>query len=361
MLQYLLHIRSICLGLATRAGAAVCDIIAAVMTEKKMNCMCDHAVHLPDTIQHHAMNGIWKMFSYLLMMMLLITSINAQAVTPPGTAIDNIATASFEFSAATGSAVSNTETTVTTIIQTPSTVSLFQFDSTGTSSFTVPVVTQHSTDASGTVFVPSADPAIPLIGGGATVLNPADPQPLNPVTLYSTGEPVFVQVDDQDQNLDPAVLETVRVIVLSSTGDQEELILTETGVDTGIFVGYVQSSSTPVTQFDGLLSLGEETTVTVQYTDQFDPTDVSTGGSLVDPFGVVFSSNDGTLLDGAIVSILDSSGNAANVFGDDGVSTYPNTVVTGGSATDSGGTVVNFPEGDCRFTIFARRSLFIGC
>ena len=120
-------------------------------------------------------------------------------------------------------------------------------------------------------------------------------------------------------------------------------------MNTGVFVGYVQSSSAPVTQYDGILTLGEESNVTVQYTDQFDPTDVSTGGSLVDPFGVVFSSNDGALLDGAIVSILDSSGSPANVFGDDGVSTYPNTVVTGGSATDSGGTIVNFPAGGYRF------------
>ncbi|MBL4710912.1 MAG: DUF11 domain-containing protein, partial [Gammaproteobacteria bacterium] len=159
----------------------------------------------------------------------------------------------------------------------------------------------------------------------------------------------FVQVDDQDQNLDPLVRETVIVIVISSTGDREELILTETGVNTGIFVGYVQSTSNPVTQYDGLLTLAAEATITVQYTDIFDPTDTSTGGSLVDPFGIVFSSLNGAPLDGAIITILDAVGNPANVFGDDGISVYPATVVTGGSVTDGGGTVYNFPVGGYRF------------
>ncbi|MCK4833310.1 MAG: DUF11 domain-containing protein, partial [Gammaproteobacteria bacterium] len=227
---------------------------------------------------------------------------------------------------------------------------MYQYDATGTSPFTPTVVTQHATSGPpGAGFVASADPLIPLVGGGLTVLVATDPQPLNVVNLYATGEPVFTQVDDQDQNLDPAIRETVRVVVTSSTGDQEELILIETGVDSGIFVGYVQSTSNTVAQYDGLLSLGAETDVTVQYTDQYDPTDISTGGSLVDPYGVVFSSLDGTLLDGATVSILDTSGNLAAVFGDDGVSTYANPVTTGGSVTDGGGTVYNFPAGGYRF------------
>ena len=91
------------------------------------------------------------------------------------------------------------------------------------------------------------------------MLTPTDPQPLNIASLYATGEPVFVQVDDQDQNLDPSIIETVRVIVTSSTGDEEELILMETGVDTGMFIGYVQSVSGAAAQYDGLLSLGAET------------------------------------------------------------------------------------------------------
>jgi len=123
----------------------------------------------------------------------------------------------------------------------------------------------------------------------------------------------------------------------------------ETGIDTGVFVGYVQSSSIAVTQFDGVLSLAAESNITVLYSDQFDPSDTSTNGSLVDPYGVVFSSLDSTLLDGATVTVLDANGNPASVFGDDGISTYDNPVITGGSVTDSGGTIYNFPAGSYRF------------
>ena len=103
MLQYLLHITNTCFGLMTRTGVAVCDNIVTLLVKEKMNCVSNHAVHLPDTIHRNNMNSIWKMFSYVLMTILLITSINAQAVTPPGTAIDNVATATFQFTAATGS------------------------------------------------------------------------------------------------------------------------------------------------------------------------------------------------------------------------------------------------------------------
>ena len=313
--------------------------------------MSHHAVHLPQGIQQNKLlHALWKVSLTLLFILLLFASFNTQAITPPGTQIDNTATAAFDFSATASTTSSNTVSLITSIIQTPSSITMYQYDATGSSTFTPTVVTQNATSgppASG--FVVSAAPTVPVVGGSSNVLTPTDPQPLNVANLYSTGEPIFIQVDDQDQNLDPSIRETVRVTVTSSTGDEEELILMETGVDTGIFVGYVQSSSNTVTQFNGVLSLGAETNINVQYTDQYDPSDVSTNGSLVDPYGVVFSSLDSTLLDGATVTILDSNGNPASVFGDDGISTYDNPVITGGSVTDSGGTIYNFPTGSYRF------------
>ncbi len=346
MLQLMLHKMHSCSGLITRAAVAVCALVISVFHHNEMNCVSNHSVHLPQTIQGNKQNGLWK----VLFILLIMASMNAEALTPPGTSIDNTATALFDFSGTPGAVNSNTQSVISTIIGTPSSITLYQYDATATSSFTPTVVTQHATSGPpGAGFVVSPDPLVPVVGAAPNVLTPTDPQPLNPVELYSTGEPVFIQVDDQDQNLDPAVLETVIVVVTSSTGDQDELILTETGVNTGIFVGYIQTSSVPVALYDGILSLGEDTSITVLYTDQYDPADTSTGGSLVDPFGVVFSSLDGTLLDGAVVSILDASGTPAAVFGDDGISAYPNAIVTGGTATDSGGTVYNFPTGGYRF------------
>ena len=324
---------------------------ATSFVKREMNCMSDHAVHLPQLIQQDKkMNGLWKVPQTLLFIILLSVITNAEAVTPPGTVIDNTATATFDFSGTASTTSSTTVSVVSTILQTPSSITMYRYDLTGTSAFTSTIVTQHATSGPpGSGFVTSADPVVYVIGGGTNVLDPAAPQPLNAVNLYATGEPVFIQVDDRDQNLDSTVQETVRVIVTGSTGDEEELILMETGIDTGIFIGYVQSTSSAVSQYDGVLSLGAETEVYVQYTDQYDPADTSTSTTLVDPYGVVFSSLDSTLLDGATVSILDSSGNLAAVYGDDGVSTYDNPVTTGGSVTDSGGTVYDFPTGTYRF------------
>jgi len=351
MLHLLTRFMRSCSGFIAGAAAAVRVMGAKVSAKQEMHCVSDHAVHLPQSIQQgSSMNTLWKMPLTLLFVALVAASLNAHALTPPGTSIDNTATASFDFSGTGSTASSNTETIVTTIIQTPSSITMYRYDLTGTSTFTPTIVTQHATSgppASG--FVTSADPVVYAIGGGSTVLTATDPQPLTAVNLYATGEPVFVQVDDRDQNLDSAVRETVHVVVTSSTGDEEELILMETGVDTGIFIGYVQSASSSVAQYDGVLSLGPETNIDVQYTDQYDPSDTSSVVTLVDPYGVVFSSLDSTLLDGATVSILDSNGNLAAVFGDDGVSTYDNPVITGGSVTDSGGTVYNFPAGTYRF------------
>lgn len=350
-----------CSGLKARTAAAVRVFCATTFVNKKMHCVSNHAVHLPETIQQeNCLNGFWKVLfkstttyslvSLLLLITLLAVPADVLAV-PAGTSIDNNATAAFDFSGTPGGgATSNIVSVVTTVLRTPSIVSFWQYDPTATSTFTPTVVTQHATSGPpGSGFIVSPDPVVPVIGGGSVVLTATDPQPLNPVDVLSTGGPVFVRLEDQDQNTDSTVRETIRVIVTSSTGDEEGLILTETGPDTGVFVGYVQTSSNAVAQYDGDLILGEDTTIFVQYTDAFDPTDVSTAATLVDPFGVVFSSIDGTLLDGAIVTIFDSAGNPAAVFGDDGVSTYSSSVITGGTVTDSGGTVYNLPAGAYRF------------
>lgn len=339
-------------GLMTRTGAAVCALIAPALLKREMCCMGSRAVHLPESVeQDNLHDGFWKVSIQSLFLITLLFSVSSvQAITPPGTPIDSTASATFNFSGTNTSTSSNTVTVITTIIQTPSSISLFQYDPAATSSFTPTVETQHATSGPpGVGFVVSADPVVPVVGGAPNVLTPTNPQPLNPVDVYSTGEPVFVQVTDLDQNLNPAIRETVQVVVTTSTGDREELILIETGPDTGSFIGYVQTASVALTPYDGVLSLGEDTSITIDYTDQYDPSDSSTGSSQVDPFGVVFSSLDSTLLDGAVVTIVDTNGNPASVFGDDGVSTYPSTVVTGGSATDSSGTVYNFPAGAYRF------------
>ena len=371
MLQILLRIACNGFGQLIKVVITVRTLFVFMFIEREIisrdvDYVSENAVPLSKTVRpksslsKNGFSRLWKVSyngaSEFLIVVCLAVSLftipfNAQAV-PAGTVITNTATANFVFAGSPGNTTSNPVTITTTSLIPPtiSTLTLYQFDSTASSSFTPTVVTQNATSGPpGAGFFLSPAPVLPIVGGGSTILTATDPQPLNIAELFSTGEPVFVRVDDGDQNVDPLTLDTVRVVVTSSAGDEEELILTETGVNTGVFAGYVQSTQNPVSPYDGVISLGPDTSVSAAYTDPLDSSDTSIDTTLADPFGVVFSSFDGVLLDGASVTIVDSSGNPASVFGDDGVSVYPSSVITGSSATDSGGTIYTFPPGGYRF------------
>ncbi len=302
------------------------------------------------TARLHKLTGFSQLVKVLLIYMYVSS---AHALTPPGTLISNTAVASFDIGGPSVTVNSNTVTTVTTIIGTSSSVTLYQYDVTGVGVISLPAPSQYSTTATPPgSFVTSPNPVVPVAGGAPLTLDPNTAIALNPVDAYHTGEPIFIVVSDADQNLNPALQESVIVIVTSSTGDREEILLTETGANTGEFVGYVQSGFNPVNPFDGELSLGEDTDVTVTYIDQFDPTDTTVTTTLVDPFGIVFSSADGAPVDGVVVTITDEFGNPATVYGDDGIPGYPNQVVTGGAVTFNG-ISYNFPSGGYRFPILA--------
>ena len=339
-----------CFGRKTEAGAFACAQMKQKITqnekENETGCITSDkrdAARLPVATKTR---GYWKALLFSTMLL----PVSALAITPPGTSIENTATAVFDIGGSAINISSNTETVISTIVRTPSTITLYQFDPSGNGTVNEEVPTEYATvGPPGSNFVVSPNPVIPQAGTGLVALDPNTVISMNPVTLYHTGEPVFIMVEDLDQNLDASVQETILVTVITSTGDHEELILTETDVDTGIFIGFVQSTSSAVTTFDGVLTLGSDARITVNYVDKYDGADSSVDSALVDPFGKVFNSNDGSLLDGIVVTLLDGAGNPATVYGDDGISIYPNVIITGGSATDGGGTVYNFPEGDYRF------------
>ena len=317
-----------------------------------MHCVCYSAVHLPQNTQVSVLRKIYKkaVHAFTIFLIILLVSQPAYALTPPGTVIDNTAQAAFDVAGAGGNINSNTASVVTTIIQTPSSVALYQYDVTGSSSFASPVITQYASSAPpGNSFVPSPDPVVVVAGSGPVVLDPTVQTPLVTAGVFNSGDPVFIRVDDMDQNLDPSVREAVQVEVITSSGDREQLLLTESDVNTGIFTGYIQTSAAAAQTYNGVLDVTADGTATVSYTDQYDPSDNSTSSTLVDPSGIVFSSVDGSPVDGATVTVLDAAGNPATVYGDDAVSTYPNPVITGSTVTDSGGTVYLLPAGGYRF------------
>jgi uncharacterized repeat protein (TIGR01451 family) len=197
-------------------------------------------------------------------------------------------------------------------------------------------------------------PVGPLVTAGGTTVNTAAPAPLAPATAYFVGEPVIIRVTDPGQNGDPAAVETLIATISTANGDFVTLRLFESGPNTGEFFAWIPSADgSPVTD-DAALSLAHGQTLTARYQDPFDATEVSTANAGVDPFGRVFDSLTGALLDGVVVTILDdATGLPAPVLGIDGVSAYPSTIVTGSTVTDAGGMVYALSPGQFVFPIMA--------
>ena len=274
------------------------------------------------------------------------------AATPPNTNITNTATANYSVA---GMPVSvNGQVTITTAARTPSAIEFLQFVPPGSQQTgaieTVPA-TQCSTSGSAAgPFVPSSGP-VPL-GSTGPLAVPGDYR-LAPTNFYHGGEAVFIKLTDLDQNLNPNVAESVITTIRSANGDSETLRLTETGPSTGVFVGYIQSTFGPVVANDCRLSVAVNTSVSATYTDTVDGSDSTIDGALVDPFGLVFDSTNGSAVNGATVTLINTAtGTPAQVFCDDGVTPYPASVISGSSFAACG-TTVSLPAGSYRFPLAA--------
>ncbi|MDQ6962248.1 MAG: SdrD B-like domain-containing protein, partial [Mariprofundaceae bacterium] len=176
-----------------------------------------------------------------------------------------------------------------------------------------------------------------------------------PAGAYHSGETVFVEVNDSDQNHDPYSIESIIVtLVDKKTGDREQLSLTETAANTGMFLASILSTSASPTQNDNQISVLQGSELSASYRDPTSNADISAAAVLVDPFGVLFNTSTGQPIDGIQITMIDvATGQAASVFGDDGVSTYPSTLITGGTATDSSGRIYQLASGSYRFPFVA--------
>ena len=157
---------------------------------------------------------------------------------PPGTLISNTAQATYKLGAASGVvSSSNTVTTTTVVVRTPSTLEYLHYAPTVPGAEAVPVFAQPTAPREST-----AGPFVPLPAiacGSSTPLDISTPLPLVPADVYHQGDPIIIRLTDLDENLDALAAETV--LVTSPTRrwrESELLLLTETGVNTGVFVGY---------------------------------------------------------------------------------------------------------------------------
>lgn len=194
--------------------------------------------------------------------------------------------------------------------------------------------------------------------GGVYAGLSTQPASLQGTGSFHAGEMLVVGVTLASANADPQARDTLPVALELQNGDREQILLTETANNSGEFVGFIPTIGVPpaIAAGDCRLSVNPGAPQTLRVLGQASGNLIATAtiDFLVDPFGIVFDSGDGAPVPGSRVTIVDAAtGQPAQVFGDDGVSAYPSTVITGQRVTDSGGTVYDAPPGDYRFPFVA--------
>jgi uncharacterized repeat protein (TIGR01451 family) len=268
-------------------------------------------------------------------------------VTAPGTVVRNVGSVEYAVPAGNARTVQSNEVALAVQpLPSRATIRLARYD--GTSQVASTAGPTQCRAGNGFVNLAAVQPQ------GMEPLDPMSPIPMSDTGIAHAGDPLFVRVVDLDRNRDGAVVETVDVRVAARvTGDSEILRLSETGPNTGVFVGYVPTSLSAASA-DCALQVERNAELDATYVDPEDDTDAARADALVDPYGLVFDSQTGLPIDGARVRLIDAAtGLDARVYGDDGVSRYPSEMVTGQRVTDQGGTQYDLPAGVFRFPLVA--------
>lgn len=322
-----------------------------------IGCVRDKAINLVKRMEFSKPGAC---IAPIALLVAVLWPLAVHAVTPPNTAIINTARATYEVNGVI--IVASGAVTVTTAAQTPALIEFLRYaPGVGVATIVQPTL------SNGTIL-----PA-PVVGN--TTLAVGSALPLARATTYTSGEPVFIKVTDYDRNQNPSQLDTLSIVIRTLEGGEfENLVLTETGPDTGIFVGYVQSALgetppalnaprligfaqaplSPAAINNGTLNTYSNAQLSVTYQDGVNGNTSIAAAALIDPFGVLFDSATGAPVNGVRITMIDvTTGLPAIVFGNDGVSRFPSTITTGGTATDASGLVYNFAPGAYQFPLAA--------
>ncbi|MCP4302206.1 MAG: OmpA family protein [Gammaproteobacteria bacterium] len=272
----------------------------------------------------------------------------AAFASPPGAVISNQASLEhLNLAGQVTTVLSNEVSVVSAVVRSPASVSFTRIVGGGAGENQEPA--GPAACLQGGAFVTLADPT--LVGG--VTIDPSLVQDISATSSYNIGESAFIRLVDTDQNLDYQVIDNAVVTVNSaSSGDSETIQLTETGFDTGVFTGYVTIGSGVAVAGDCILQGSPKTGITVDYIDPVDSGDTAGASAQLDPVQRVFESRTGTVVSGSTIEIVDAmTGLPATVYGNDGVSQFPSSIVSGGTVTDSSGTSYVFGPGEYRFPV----------
>lgn len=177
-----------------------------------------------------------------------------------------------------------------------------------------------------------------------------------PTSQLRGGEPMFFEITAAGANRDPAVTESLTVVLTTLEGDRETITVFETAANSGVFAGSIDTVRIPppLVQEDCRISVGGETRITVaaMRPDESGILVQTEVAVLVDPFGVVFDSETGEPVDGARVALVNAdTGAPATVFAEDGVTAWPSSMISGQAVTDGSGRSVMMGPGEFWFPL----------
>ena len=198
---------------------------------------------------------------------------------------------------------------------------------------------------------------VPVKLDGAFAKTPVNPATVMETTKIRAGEPLVVAISSAQDNRDAAAIDTMTVRLTTPGGDAEIVVLRESGVNTGYFIGLIRTAAVPPLPVRGdcqlslqpgeslVLSSARENGALVATL----PVDI-----LIDPYGMAFDTGDGAPVAGTRVTLINAdTGTPATVFGDDAVSSFPSTVTVGTTVSDASGATYRFPAGEYRFPFVA--------
>ncbi len=172
------------------------------------------------------------------------------------------------------------------------------------------------------------------------------------------GEVMYVSLRSASVNNDANHIDSVIATLMINSGEREAITVFETAPNSGVFIGAIPTVGNPPApvQGDCRLSVAPGDQVQIEFSiASVQAVIASTQVEiLADPFGLVFDSEDGSPINGVRMTLVDAAtGAPARVFGPDGVTPWPSTMMTGEVVTDGAGNRHPMLPGEYQFPLTA--------
>jgi uncharacterized repeat protein (TIGR01451 family) len=198
-----------------------------------------------------------------------------QAFTPPGVRISNVATVTY-LHGEPAAAESNAVSVIVQALPSASALAILRSgEAGGISSTSGPSYCQGPG---------GMQPLPPPVLMDGTTLDPSQPASFAIADYLYASEPAFLELRDADRNLDAAVIDTVELELTTPEGDRERLRLSENGVNTGVFVGYLQMAAAVPVPGNCRLEVAVGSRIDARYVDADDAGDVSAASAAIGAF-----------------------------------------------------------------------------